>query len=88
MQVVCATLTGVLGRNLHGANGDFAVVYVDEAAQVLLHTVHEDQADCLTHTPCSFCFPMALLIRAQHFPLRQQESPPCLSQSWLSEWIT
>lgn len=33
LQVVCATLTGVLGRNLEGKNGWFDVVYVDEAAQ-------------------------------------------------------
>lgn len=33
-QVVCATLTGALGRNLEGNNGRFDVVYVDEAAQV------------------------------------------------------
>ncbi len=32
--MVCATLTGVLGRNLEGRNGVFDVVYVDEAAQV------------------------------------------------------
>lgn len=31
--MVCATLTGVLGRNLDGKNGWFDVVYVDEAAQ-------------------------------------------------------
>lgn len=32
-QVVCTTLTGVLGRNLNGKNGVFDVVYIDEAAQ-------------------------------------------------------
>lgn len=34
-QVVCTTLTGVLGRNLHGSNGHFDIVFVDEAAQAL-----------------------------------------------------
>ena len=34
VQVVCATLTGALGGHLHGKNGVFDVVYVDEAAQV------------------------------------------------------
>ncbi len=34
--MVCATLTGVLSHHLHGRSGAFDVVYVDEAAQVLL----------------------------------------------------
>ena len=39
-QVVCATLTGALGRNLEGNNGRFDVVYIDEAAQVRAIVAH------------------------------------------------
>lgn len=39
-QVVCATLTGALGRNLEGNNGRFDVVYIDEAAQVRALMAH------------------------------------------------
>ncbi len=48
-QVVCATLTGVLGRNLNGKNGVFDVVYIDEAAQAstLRDTIIKSGPVCL-----------------------------------------
>lgn len=74
MQVVCATLTGVLGRHLRGANGDFAVVYVDEAAQVLLYIVRDDQAG--HWVSCSLELPLPFLTSAATFPLRPKEPLP------------